>query len=180
MQRSGHGTSSAVPSRPNAFSPEFLEQLREAPEPQTACEADLSGPWKLEPVPGVPGAVAVLREWESLAKGDLPEAVFLDRETGALFAAVLPVSGREPFFDQGESPSPEAPVTTAHPLTAMYGDEGSRVCGWVRRSNPAAVAALHVAEGLARNPRSLAEVNLAAGGEALEQVGRYLAERQVS
>jgi hypothetical protein len=106
--------------------------------------------------------------------------VFLDRETGALFAAVLPVSDREPFFDQGETPSPEAPVTAAYPLTSIYGDQGPRVRGWVRRSNPRVVAALHVVEGLARNPRSLAEVNLAAGGGALEQVGRYLAERQES
>ena len=180
MQRSGHGNSSADPRRPNAFSPEFLKQLQEAPEVPTASEADLSGPWKLEPVPGLPGAVAVLREWESLEKGDLPEAVFLDRETGALFAAALPVSDRETLFHQEETPTSEAPVTTAHPLTSMYGDQGPRVCGWVRRFNPQAIAALHVVEGLVRNPRSLAEVNLAAGGVALEQVGRYLAERQVS
>ncbi len=53
-----------------------------------------------------------------------------------------------------------------------------RVCGWLRRFNPQVVEALHVAEGLVRTPRSLAEVNLAAGGGALDQVGRYLAEQQ--
>ena len=178
MRRHENGSSSSVPARPNAFSSAFLEQLQDSPEPLTAGEADFSGPWKVEPMGGPPALFAVLREWESVERGDVPEAVFLDQETAWLFAAILPVSGREPLFHQEKASPADAPLEGSHPLRAVYGDQGPRVCGWVRRFNPQAVAALHFAEGLIRMPRSLAEVNLAAGGVALEQVGRYLAERQ--
>jgi hypothetical protein len=180
MQRHRDGSSSRVPSRPNAFSPDFLEQLQDTPEPLTAAEADLAGPWKVEPVPIPCGGFAVLREWESLAQGDLPEAVFVDEETAALCAAVLCLIDREPLFHlrQEEESGPAVPLPAGYPVTAVFGEEGPRDCGWLRRFNPAIVAALHLVEALVRTPRSLAEVNLAAGGGALEQVGRYLAERR--
>src|SRR3954469_10524057 len=64
MRSPHHGTS--VPASPldNAFSSAYLSYLREQDEVLTAAEAELAGPWKIEPVPGKPGAVAVLREWE--------------------------------------------------------------------------------------------------------------------
>jgi hypothetical protein len=172
------GSSSRVPTRPNAFAPEFLEQLHESPEPLTAAEADLAGPWKVETIAGPPGVFAVLREWESVERGDDPEAVFLDKETAALCAAVLCLIDREPLFQLDGEPAPDAPVAGGFPVAAVFGEQGSRVCGWLRRFNPQVVEALHLAEGLVRTPRSLAEVNLAAGGGALAQVGRLLAERQ--
>jgi hypothetical protein len=171
------------PNRPNAFAPEFLEQLRDTPEPLTAAEADLAGPWKVEPVPGHPGSYAVLREWESLERGDLPEAVFLDEETAALCAAGLPLSHRELLFHLAEVEQRDAPVaagSAGYPVSAVYGEQGPRVCGWLRHFNLQLVRDLHLLEALVRRPRSLAEVNLAAGGGALDQVGRFLAERQRS
>ncbi len=171
-------SSSRVPTRPNAFSTEFLEQLHDSPEPLTAAEADLAGPWKVEAIPGPLGGFAVLREWESPERGDEPEAVFVDHETAGLCAAILCLIGREPLFHLGEEPSPGAPVAGGYPVAAVFGEQGMRVCGWLRRFNPQVVEALHLAEGLVRTPRSLAEVNLAAGGGALSQVGRYLAGRQ--
>jgi hypothetical protein len=173
MRRHENGTSTGVPVRPNAFSPEFLQHLEETPEPLTAGEADLSGPWKVEEMAGPPGRFAVLREWESVERGDVPEAVFVDRETAALCAAVLGLVGREPLFQLKEEAAPEG-----FPVAAVFGDQGTRVCGWLRQFKLQVVAGLHLAEGLARTPRSLAEVNLAAGGGALAQVGRYLAERR--
>jgi hypothetical protein len=32
-------------------------------------------PWKIEPVPEKPGAVAILRQWEDVESGDPPVAV---------------------------------------------------------------------------------------------------------
>ena len=61
MRSSRNGSS--VPTLPldNAFSPSYLARLRERDDSLTAAEAELAGPWKIEPVPGRPGAVAILR-----------------------------------------------------------------------------------------------------------------------
>jgi hypothetical protein len=67
------------PSPPSAFYG-FAEELL------TAAEADFFGPWKAEPLDDQPGCVALLRVWESQAKGDVPFAVFRHAETAALKA----------------------------------------------------------------------------------------------
>jgi len=169
-------TSPSTPTRPNAFHPTFLEQLQATNEPLTASEADLAGPWKLEAVPGHPGCVAVLRTWESLAERDIPFAVFRHRETAALCAALLHLVGREPLFHLSEEPDPDpsGPLTGGYPVVAVFGEQGPAVCGWLQSYHPEIVEALGLIEGLVRTPRSLAEVNAAAGAGALAQVGRYL------
>jgi hypothetical protein len=151
----GSSVSAPCPNSPNAFSPEFLQHLRDTPEPLTAAEADLAGPWKVEPVP-----------------------VFLDEETAALCAAGLPLSNRELLFHLAVEAQRADRTRAGYPLTAVFGQQGPRICGWLRHYNLQLVATLHTLEALVRLPRSLAEVNLAAGPGALEQVGRYLAERQ--
>src|SRR5947209_12976970 len=75
MRSSRDGSSTPVSPLDNAFSPSYLALLRERDEALTAAEAELAGPWKIEPVPGRPGAVAILRLWEDLAIGDPPVAV---------------------------------------------------------------------------------------------------------
>jgi hypothetical protein len=177
--RSHHdGISPRVSTAPNAFDPAFLARVQEDDnEPLTAAEADLAGPWKVEWVPGHPGAVAVLREWESLEKGDLPEAVFVHPEIAELCAAGLSLVEREPLFSLQDQLDPEAPVCPGHPVTAVFGEQGPAVCGWLRRYHPGVTAVLHVLEGLARSPRQLAGVNAVAGSGALHQIGRLLAER---
>jgi hypothetical protein len=149
--RSHHdGTSPRVSTAPNAFDPAFLARVQEDDnEPLTAAEADLAGPWKVEWVPGHPGAVAVLREWESLDKGDLPEAVFVDPEIAELCAAGLSLVEREPLFSLQDQLDPAAPVCPGHPVTAVFGEQGPAVCGWLRRYHPGVTAVLHVLEGLA-------------------------------
>ena len=67
-----------------------IAMFRGRDESLTASEAEFAGPWKLEPVPGHPGAVAVLRVCESLAEGDEPFAVFLEEETARICIAILP------------------------------------------------------------------------------------------
>lgn len=176
--RSRRHSSSGVSTPPNAFSPDFLEILQAGDEPLTAAEADLAGPWKREAVPGHPGAVAVLRDWESQDEGDVPEAVFRYEESAGICAAILPLVEREPLFHLGETPVQDGPFPGAYPATAVFGEQGPQVVAWSRRYQPRLFFVLHVIEGLIRAPQILAEVNRAAGGGALAQVGRYLAAKQ--
>jgi hypothetical protein len=179
MQSPKHPTP-RVSAPSNAFDSAFLEDLHARDgEPLTAAEAELSGPWKQEPVPGHPGAVAVLRFWESQAAGDLPQAVFRHEESAALCSAVLPLVEREPLFHLSEVPdtSPDCPLPGGHPLTAFFGEQGPVVIGWLRHYHQGVVEALHLVEALVRLPMSLARVNAAAGAGALAQVGRFLVTR---
>jgi hypothetical protein len=156
---------------PNAFSPEFLAHVRDEDEVLTATEATGSGPWKVEPVPGHQGMVAVLREWESLERGDAPEAVFCNEETGRIFAAILPPAEREPLFHLAEIAEGEV----GFPVKAVFGEQGPCTVGWMRRCEPHLVAALHLAEALVRRPASLAVLVRVAGSGAIEQIGAILA-----
>jgi hypothetical protein len=173
------GISVSTPTPPNAFDATFLTQVQAEEEPLTAAEADLAGPWKLEPLhpdAGWPGAVAVLRLWESTEKGDLPEAVFLHQETAALCAVLLSLIEREPLFHLHDQPAATAPLPGGHPILSMYGEQGPVVRGWLRRYRPEVTAGLHLLEGLTRSPFHLATVGDAAGGCALTHFGRLLAE----
>jgi hypothetical protein len=157
---------------PNAFSPDFLAKVRDQEETLTATEAASAGPWKVESVLGRPGLLAVVREWESVDRGDVPEALFRHEETARLFAAILPPAGREPLFHLAEIPEER----DGFPLTAVYGEQGACTVGWLRRSEPDLVAALHLAEAMVRSPAALAVLLQVAGSGAIEQVGRILAE----
>jgi hypothetical protein len=59
-------------------------------------------------------------------------------------------------------------------VVAVFGEQGPAVLGWLQSYHPEIVEALGLFEALVRTPRSLAEVNAAAGAGALAQVGRYL------
>jgi hypothetical protein len=98
MRSQPHSTSPSVPPLANAFTPVYLARLREQEEVLTAAEAEMAGPWKVEPVRGKPGAVAVLREWEDLAAGDRPVAVWWHEETARLLTVLFPALDREPLF----------------------------------------------------------------------------------
>jgi hypothetical protein len=63
------------------------------------------------------------------------------------------------------------------PVAGVYGDQGPRVRGWLRRYHPEVARGLHYLEGLNRSPAALAAVLDVAGGGALEMVGRALAAR---
>ena len=156
----------------SVFTPDYLARLHEGDESITAGEAEYSGPWKCEAVPGRPGAVAVLRTWESQERGDAPEAVFWHEETALLFAVVLPLLAREPLFHLSESEEAEG-----FPVRAVYGEQGAQVADWLRRYDSQLVEALHLAEALTRAPTALADLLDAAGPGAKEAVGRILARR---
>jgi hypothetical protein len=65
-----------------------------SPSHPDAAEAELAGPWKIEPVLDRPGAVAILRIWEDLAVGDPPVAVLWHLETARLLSVLLPAIDR--------------------------------------------------------------------------------------
>lgn len=179
---------------PRVFTAEFLDRLHALDGPLTASEAEYSGPWRTEPVPGRPGAHAVVREWESLAEGDAPRAVFLHEELARLCAVALPLLGREPLFHLGAAageqggPDPSGhppgdPIghppghPPGHPIVAVEGEQGPRVCGWLPLFEPEVAGVLHVLQGITRSPVALAALLESAGGDALAQVDRILGRR---
>src|SRR5436305_2718510 len=122
MQSSRHGSRPQVSPLDNAFSPAYLARLRERDDSLTAAEAKLAGPWKIEPVPGRPGAVAILRIWEDLAVGDPPVGVLWHLETARLLSVLLPAIDREPLFHLEEQVTAEG-----FPLVAVYGEQGPQI-----------------------------------------------------
>jgi hypothetical protein len=160
------------PSAPSIFSADFLARLHDRNEVPTASEADLSGPWHTEPVPGRPGSTAVLRAWESLDDGDRPRAVFDEEELAGLCAVALPLLGREPLFHLCTEPGPRG-----YPLVALDGERGPAEHGVLALFEPELATALHLLQGLARSPAALAGLIEAAGPGALAQVGRILARQ---
>src|SRR3954465_9523565 len=131
MRSSHDGSSTPVSSLDNAFSPFYLSLLRDRDDALTAAEAELAGPWKIEPVPGRPGAVPILRLWEDLAIGDPPVAVLWHLETARLLSVLLPVLDREPLFYIEEGAAADG-----YPLVAVYGEQGLQAAGWLDRHEP--------------------------------------------
>ena len=145
----------------NAFSPEYLDRLRERSEPPASGESEGAGPWELRHREGV---YPLFRAWEGYEHGDVPEAVFEDREAGLIFFAVRPASGREPVFRCLEPMAEEG----------FSVESGGEEVGHLRFFDPAWLQAAHVAACLSRSPVALAAL-LEAGGPAFqEQVGRIL------
>jgi hypothetical protein len=173
MRSPHHSTSPSVSPLDNAFAPAYLARLREQDEAITASEAELAGPWKIEPVPGKPGAVAVLRQWEDLAAGDRPVAVVWHEELALLLAVLFPALDREPRFhlEDGET-------ADGYPFLGMYGEQGPQIAGWFDRWEPRFAEGLHLIEALVRSPWALATMLEAAGPGAEEQVGKIRARRQ--
>jgi hypothetical protein len=170
MRSRPDSSSPSLAAPANIFSPAFLAHLREQEEVLTAAEAEHAGPWKEEPVTGRPGAVAVLRAWESLDHGDRPEGIFWHAETARIFAALLPFIDREPLFHLADEEEAEG-----FRLESVYGEQGVQVAGWFRRCEPRLVEGLHLIESLVRSPVALAAGLGAAGPGAVEQVGQILA-----
>src|SRR5436305_11679231 len=173
MRSSRDGSSTPASPLDNASSPSCLALLRERDDVLTAAEAELAGPWKIEPVPGRPGAVAILRLWEDLAIGDPPVAVLWHLETARLLSVLLPAIDREPLFYIEEGAASEG-----YPLVAVYGEQGPQVAGWLDRQEPRWAEGLHPPEAIVRSPLALATLLEAAGPGAEEQVGRIRARHQ--
>jgi hypothetical protein len=177
MQSNPDGSTSA-----NAFDRSFLETLSRRGEVVSAQDAEMSGPWTVKPMAG--DRFGVFRDWEEAGEdgngeggdgqsgasaGDDPEAVFDNREHALLTAAVLPATGRDPYFKLNPVDRPEG-----YAVESVWGDSWVKTVGRIQRFQPEILDALHVAETLVRSPVSLAHLLEAAGPTALKLAGRIL------
>jgi len=152
-----------VPRR--LFTEEFLAYLAARDEPATAAEAEAAG--RRHVVPDPQGGWAVMREGESLAAGDAPEATFLREEAAMIAAAVLPGLARRLRYRLGDDPCKRGfPVIL----------DGA-VVGHSRVFNDALVAAMSVLDALLASPHEFGWLLLAMGGVALERVEKVTAAR---
>jgi hypothetical protein len=155
---------------PNSFTTQFLSRMAERDEPPTAGEADVAGPWRVEPIP-VQG-FGLFRVGESLARGFAPVAVFPSRWLALIMAAILPGTGRDPLVRIEKTPDADG----SYPLI-LPGVDGGEVVGRLRHFDEAAVDAMNVVIHLLQAPESLAWMLEAAGAVALERCGAILDER---
>ena len=89
-----------------------------------------------------------------------------------LLTVALPAIEREPLFHLSEDE-----VAEGYALSAVFGEQGCQVAGWLRRYEPRVAQALHLLECVVRSPAALAALLEAAGCTAVEQVGQILARR---
>ena len=171
MRSFDHRTTSA--HHPNAFTGPFLGRMAERDEPPTAGDADVAGPWRIEPIVWNGGSgFALFRLDESLARGFAPTAVYPSRWLALVMAAILPGTGRDPLLRIEKQPDADG----AYPLI-LPGQDGGEVAGQLRVFDEAAVTAMNVAIHLLQAPESLAYLLEAAGAVALERCGAILDER---
>jgi hypothetical protein len=154
-----------IPIPLNAFAAEYLALLADRDEPVTAAEADVAGPWHLEPHPLEEGW-GVLRQGASLASGP-GQASFKHKDAARLAAAVLPSTGRRARYRLGKEPD-----SLGYPVF-----DGAELVGHFQFFDEAFLAALNVADALASAPGDLAWLLDAAGGQALHHAGQIALER---
>jgi hypothetical protein len=168
MQSYDKRTTSAV--HPNVFTTDFLGRMAERDEPPTAGDADVAGPWRIEPIPG--HGFGLFRLGESLARGFAPIAVFPSRWLALVMASVLPGTGRDPLVRLEKQPN----AGGVYPLI-LPGRDGGEEVGELQLFDEPLVDAMNVVVHLLQSPESLAHLLEAAGGVALERCGAILDER---
>lgn len=158
-----HTLSDGSTPAPNAFTPEYLALLAERDEPVTAAEADVAGPWHLEPHPLEDGW-AVLRQGASLTSSPA-QASFKHKDAARLAAAVLPSTGRRLRYRLGKEQ-----VALGYPVL-----DGPELVGHFQYFDQALLAALNVADALVSVPGDLAWL-LDAAGQSLAHAGQIAFE----
>jgi len=162
-----HGSEPGEPGeRPplRVFTEEALERLRRWEEAPTAGEAELAGPWRVEPLAG--GGFGVFRSGEFEA-GEPPLGRFAGRHLALLAAAALPGVGRRPTYHVHPEAGP-----AGYPLV-REGLEAGALGVFLADLAPA----LDALEAIVRAPAALALLLEAAGPTALERAGRALGLR---
>lgn len=147
----------------NAFSDEYLRLLRELDDTATALEAELAGPWKIAQVGTRWG---IFRQWERPEKGHRAQAEFLDRATAQRFLVVWSVLGREPVYQERETPAGLEVLVSG------------RTGGWLPRSQAEVMAGANLVEQIVRSPAVMALLLETAGPQAQELVGQALGMSQ--
>jgi len=156
---------------PNAFDADFLKRLEEQEEPPTASEADLAGPWRVEPLPQEEGGgFGLFRAGESLERSFRPFARFESHWSAQLVAALLPGLARDAAYRFREERDAQGWAIESR-------EAWGAVIGHVTVFHSALIDALHVADGLMRSPLALAGFLEACGKVTLERAGAILVER---
>lgn len=145
----------------NAFDRDFLELLDGMDEMETGSDAELGGPWRIE---ATKEGYALLRAWEDAGRGDAPEALLTSFQDALRFFAVLPSLGKDPRVRMAFDRQPDG---------FALQETGGRI-GWLRLFNDELLQAFHVADCATRSPLALSALLLAAGPQALREVGRIL------
>jgi hypothetical protein len=155
-----------TPPPRNAFAEEFLRLFEQEDEPPSAAEADVAGPWEIQPSPTADGrdAFGLWRLGERPEWGDAPAGLFRERSTALLAAAVRPFLGRDPFYQLGRER-----WNGGFPLLR----QGEAV-GWLDLFDEDWAFGVNVLERFTRSPQALAALMEAAGPLALEHAGRIL------
>ena len=154
-----------IPTR--VFDDLYLRLLAHRDEPYTGSEADVAGPWHLEKTAE---GYAVLRQGESLRRGDLPYAVFTSEDTAQLCAAVLPATGRTGRY-----------VIVPHPDTENFPVlRDNEPAGHLPLFDPDLIAAMNVADAVISSPDAFAWLLDAAGGLLLDRAGKIALDRALA
>lgn len=161
MRSRNDGGTRVAASPSNAFVQEYLALLAEKDEPMTAAEADYAGPWYVRPHPR--GGHAVLRSGELPGRGDEPYCRFDLHEVALIAAAVLPGTGREKRYRLGT----DEVSGRGYPIF-----RAGEVVGHIQLFDEELVNALNVLDALLASPYDFAWLLEAAGGLALQHVGR--------
>ena len=158
-----------IPPSRNAFAAEFLSRFEREDEPPSAAEADVAGPWEVQPLSLANGheAFGLWRLGERASWGDAPAGLFRDHATALLAAAVRPFVGRDPFYELGRERE-----RGGFPILR----QGEAV-GWIDLFDEDWTLGINVLERFARSPQALATLLEAAGPLALERAGRILRQR---
>jgi hypothetical protein len=160
--------SSVPPFLSNAFNATFLRLFDERDEPITGSEADMAGPWSVEPIPG--RGYGLFREGESLARGFRPTITFADRWLALLAAAVLPGTGRDSLLSLAGDPDPGGDGY------AVLLDDGT-VVGHAGQFEETLIERINAAVDTIRHPASIAYLLEAAGPLAVLRSGAIFAQR---
>ena len=150
----------------NAFDPRFLKLFGERDEPATAREADVAGPWRVEPMNETFG---LFRLGEVPGK-HRPIAAFTAPSLALLAAAVLPGVGHVQSFRLRKERDLEGYSIESRSAWAA-------VVGHLAFYDEKVIDALNALHSLITAPESLAFLLEAAGAEALQHAGTILAAR---
>ena len=137
------------------FTPEYLAAL-ESEASEAPAEAELVGPWTIHPVGDL---------WAVSAEGQPEELKATSPEIALLAAALLPGTGREPFYRLLEEPGP-----LGFPLVGLDGTP----LAYQRHFRQELAGSMHMVECLRRYPLSYARVLHFSRGPALARAGRIL------
>jgi hypothetical protein len=142
--------------------------MNERDEPATASEADLAGPWWIEPLPY--GRFGIFRKGESRERGHEPKAVFATNELALHAMALLPLLSRGPAYRLRDDPDERGYALESR-------EEWGAVVGYLFKHRPDVIDGLSLLDALARSPHSLALFLESCGKVALEHAGTVLAGR---